>query len=215
VRNDEAALVKQYKITSFPTFVLLRNEFAPLKYDGNSYTYSELFEFVNTYSETYVPPGGDTGADAKVSNAAKAWLNTPVPFLSKDSGNDICLKKDGTLCVVYIVKEASQSDSAVVASMQTLKEAFSSKIERGITFSFVRLDATAESEFFGMFEMTPEELPAVVVVNPGKRKRYLKHDKDLSVGGLSETLDTILGGDARFKAIKDFASLNTQFEQYI
>jgi hypothetical protein len=212
VRNDEAGLIKQYKITSFPTFVLLRNEFAPLKYDGASYTYSELFEFVNTYSETFVIPGADMTAEPKVSAAAKAWLNTPVPFLSKDSGNDICLKKDGTLCVVYVVKEASQSDPKIVSTMQALKDAFSSKIERGITFSFVRLDASAEKDFFGMFEMSTEELPAVVVVNPGKRKRYLKHDKDLSVGGLSETLDTILGGDARFKAIKDFASLNTQFE---
>lgn len=169
---------------------------------------------MNTYSETYVPPGGDN-IEVKVSNAAKAWLNTPVPYLAKDSGNEICLKKDGTLCVIYIVKDAASSDNSVLQAMNEVKDDFVSKIERGISFSFVRLDATAESEFFSMFNLETSDLPAMVVLNPGKRKRFLKHENNLNAEGLSKTLDTILGGDAKFKAIKDFKSLTTQFEQYI
>ena len=39
-------------------------------------------------------------------------------------------------------------------------------------------------------------------MNPGKRKRFLKHDGDISEKAIEQTLDKILGGDARFKTIK-------------
>lgn len=39
-------------------------------------------------------------------------------------------------------------------------------------------------------------------MNPGKRKRFLVHDGDITSDGLTYTLDKILGGDARFKRIK-------------
>ena len=71
--------------------------------------------------------------------------------MTKDSANDICLKKDGTLCVVYIVKDYQSSNDAVIDTLEQVKSAFMSKIERGITFSFVRLDASREPEFAQMF----------------------------------------------------------------
>jgi len=121
--------------------------------------------------------------------------------MSKDSANDICLKKDGTLCVIYVVPEAAKSDQAVLDALAQVKENFTSKIERGITFSFIRLDASAEPDFAGMFKLG-DELPKVIVMNPGKRKRFLISNGDLTTAGISETLDVILGGDARFKVIK-------------
>ena len=85
------------------------------------------------------------------SRASKPWLSEPVPFLSKDSANDICLKKDGVLCVIYAVPTASSSDPAVVTAMDNVKEAFTSKIERGITFNFMRLDVSQEPDFASVF----------------------------------------------------------------
>lgn len=84
-------------------------------YTGDDFSYSALFEFINTYSETFVVPGGE---DENVeSRASKPWLSEKVPFMSKDSANDICLKKDGILCVIYLVPSASQSDEAVIRDM--------------------------------------------------------------------------------------------------
>jgi thiol-disulfide isomerase/thioredoxin len=54
VKSTDEALVKKYKITKFPTFILLKNNEKPNAYTGSSYTYSELFEFINIYSETFV-----------------------------------------------------------------------------------------------------------------------------------------------------------------
>ena len=44
----------------------------------------------------------------KQSAASKPWLTVPVAEMTKESGNDICLKKDGSLCVIIMVKDKSQ-----------------------------------------------------------------------------------------------------------
>lgn len=146
-----------------------------------------------------IPTGGD---DPVESRASKPWLSEPVPFLSKDSANDICLKKDGVLCVIYALPNAAASDPTVISAMNNVKDAFTSKIERGIVFNFMRLDVSAEPEFSSLFAFEEGELPGMAVLNPGKKKRYLKSEYELNQDGMTQTLDKILGGDARFKVIK-------------
>lgn len=74
-----------------------------------------------------------------------------------------------------------------------------SKIERGITFNFMRLDASREPQFAALFTDDNSQLPMIAVMNPGKRKRFLKHEGALTTADLTLTLDKILGGDAKFK----------------
>jgi hypothetical protein len=64
------------------------------------------------------------------------------------------------------------------------------------------LDASAEPAFANMFDLKTADLPKVVILNPGKRKRYLVHDKSINESEVSKTLDKILGGDAKFINIK-------------
>lgn len=54
VKSSDEILLKKYKVTKFPHFILLKNGEKPIAYEGSSYTYSELFEFINIYSETFV-----------------------------------------------------------------------------------------------------------------------------------------------------------------
>jgi len=61
------------------------------------------------------------------------------------------------------------------------------------------LDASKEPEFAGQFKQ--ETYPHIVVLNPGKRKRYLIHEEAHNAAGLRKTLELILSGDARFKAV--------------
>ena len=201
IKDTETDLVAKYKVDKFPAFFLQKaGETKFTKYTGTGYSYFELFEFINIYSETFV--FGNQNEQAASTNAAsKPWLSTPIPYLSKDSANDICLKKDGTLCVIYVVADKSQSDPKLVADLEKLKEQFTSKIERGISFNFMRLDASAEQEFASVFKL--ESHPAVVVLNPGTKARFLVSQKEHSAAGVSEQLDVILGGDARFIRIKD------------
>ncbi len=64
------------------------------------------------------------------------------------------------------------------------------------------LDSSAETQFFQMFDIKQADLPKVVILNPGKRKRYLVHEKNINENDISSTLDRILGGDAKFINIK-------------
>lgn len=120
--------------------------------------------------------------------------------MTKESANDICLKKDGSLCVIMVVKDAASLDKTKLDQLSKLGEQFESKISRGITFLFNWLDASTEPEFASIFNL--ESFPQVVILNPGKRKRFTMHEGEISGEAVEASLDKILGGDARFKAIK-------------
>lgn len=128
----------------------------------------------------------------------------PVPQLTKDSGNDICLKKDGALCIILVSKDKGSLNQAHLDSMHSVGQAFSSKISRGISFYFSWIDTTAEPEFANALALPDgvDNYPRLVILNPGKRKRFLIHNGDITESGIESTLDKILAGDAKFKAIK-------------
>lgn len=69
--------------------------------------------------------------------------------------------------------------------LYSIGQSFASKISRGINFSFMWLDLTAESAFANMFDLKGDNLPQVVVLNPGKRKRFLVHSGDISESAIS------------------------------
>ena len=115
IRSSESGLVSKYKIKSYPSIFLLKTKDAkPLKYEGTDFSYQGIFDFINVYSETFV---FRTGNDEVKSSAAKPWLNEKVPQITSDSIDDICLKKEGALCVVYIVKDATQRSVDVTDSL--------------------------------------------------------------------------------------------------
>lgn len=99
-----------------------------------------MFDFINIYSETFVFK--DTNQEEVKSAASKPWLNEKVPMLASDSANDICLKKEGALCVVYIVKNAESKDAKHLETLYELGKSFDSKIGRGINFYFMWLDVS-------------------------------------------------------------------------
>mgnify|MGYP000868833387 CR=1 FL=1 len=86
--------------------------------------------------------------------------------------------------------------------LDSVGQGFASKISRGIQFYFSYLDQSAEPEFTSTFGIEESQYPALVVLNPGKRKRFLLHEGEITEANIEKTLDTILGGDARFKNIK-------------
>jgi len=120
VRQEETALAKIYGVKSYPKVFLLKNNDKPLAYEGTSFLYKDLFEWINIYSETFVFVG-DMEKKEKTSSASKPWMNMAVPYMTSDSGNDICLKKDGTLCVIYIVPSKDKSQEKVVDAMVDLQ----------------------------------------------------------------------------------------------
>ena len=214
IRDTEQGIVSKYKVKSYPAvFLLKEKDGKPVKYDGKEYNYQAIFDFINIYSETFV--FRNNNEDQVVSAASKPWLSERVPQVTIDSVDDICLKKEGALCVIYLAKDAAQAkaNEQELSELYATGQKFASKISRGINFYFMWLDATAESGFASMFDAKATDLPKVVILNPGKRKRYLVHDSSINESEISKTLDKILGGDAKFINIKgnNLAPLVTKY----
>jgi len=156
------------------------------------------------------------GTETTVESAAtKAWLNEAIPFISKESGNDVCFMKDGNLCVIYVLPCKHSADQKVIDELIKVKEDFVAASNSAIGFSFAKLDASSEPDFAAAFNMEGDS--AFVVMNPGKRKRYLIHDGDMTAASLEKTLQVILDGDARFKMIKGnkLPELVTAHDSYV
>jgi len=103
-----------------------------------------------------------------------------------------------------IAKSKADLDQAALDSMYAVGQGFASKISRGISFYFSWLDAETEPELAGVLE-SPDEpgvFPRLVILNPGKRKRFLAHTGEITEGAIQGILDKILAGDAKFKAVK-------------
>ena len=125
----------------------------------------------------------------------------PVPKLAKESANDVCLKKDGALCIILVAKDEASVDEKMLDEMNAVGQNFASKISRGISFYFMWISKADEPDFTAIFNLE-DNLPRIVILNPGKRKRFLLHEGEIKEKAIELTLDKILGGDARFKAIK-------------
>ncbi len=75
------------------------------------------------------------------------------------------------------------------------------KIERGTKYKFMWLNAGIEKAWASLFGYQGNDL--VVVLNPGKRKRFTPHDGPINRESISITLETIIGGNARFNRVSD------------
>lgn len=181
---------------------VIKSDGKPIRYEEKEFSYSKIFEFINVYSQIFVDPTDkdNQSGGVKQSAAAKPWLIANVPQLTKDSANDICLQKDGSLCVIMVVNDAASVDQKKLDELTKLGEQYESKISRGITYLFNWLDASTEKEFANIFAL--DSYPRIVILNPGKRKRFTLHEGEITGDAVEKTLEKILGGDGRFKAIK-------------
>jgi hypothetical protein len=87
-------------------FLIKEKDGKPVKYEGKEYSYQAIFDFINIYSETFV--FRTNNEESVVSAASKPWLTEKVPRITSDSADDICLKKEDALCVIYIAKDDQQ-----------------------------------------------------------------------------------------------------------
>ena len=75
MRAAEEDVFQRYQVKSTPHILVVKNnEKKPINYKGDM-KYKNIFEFLNIYSEAFVP-GGGSSAD---STATKAWLTEMVP----------------------------------------------------------------------------------------------------------------------------------------
>ena len=71
VRSSDEIVVDNYNIKSFPSIIVIKaGEKKPHVFKGKEFKFNEIFEFLNVFSEVFVP-GGGSSLD---SSATKQWM---------------------------------------------------------------------------------------------------------------------------------------------
>lgn len=190
VRKDQADLVSTYNIKKFPTILVIKSGLKRPNYFTKEPTFKNLFEFMNIWSEQFVP----TDKDAKTES--KSWLFEPLPELTSKSAGDICLNLDKTLCVILFSPDKPDAD--VVDNIKILKAEFTSKWENTLAYKFMWIDSRKQSHWVRDLQVDGTDKMTVRVLNPGRRKRFVKMEDEYSYDNLKRVLEKISGGDARF-----------------
>jgi len=207
VHEDETDIVQRFKVKKFPSVLLQRGgQVGKTEAYKGDMSFSGLKDWVNLHSESGMGDkvAGARGGQEEEIEEAKPWLVQEIPELTAKSQKDICFKGEG-LCVIYLADGAISA--AETEMLSGLSKKFTSQLsDRGAKMKWMWINLKIEAAYKELF--APAMLPSAVVFNPHKRLRFAKldHGEDNDVKGdeqsISNLMDKVLGGDARFAMVK-------------
>jgi hypothetical protein len=178
VRPESQDVFHKYNIKKTPKIIVIKTgEKKPLEYNGDI-SYTAIFDFLNVHSEQYVVGGGSSFDSA----GSKPWLTEAIPELNTKSGKDICLGTEGTLCVIIFNKE--KPSKTALDTAKEVRRQYDNKLDRGLKYNFMWINAPTQKAWSKFFNIS--ELPTTIILNPGKRKRYITIPGDLVFDKLSK-----------------------------
>ena len=194
IPKSEEALVKRFKVTTFPSLILVRrkNE-KPMFYKGEM-KFNNIYDFLNPYSEKFISKDTKAQHKEEEQKLLKPWLKEEFPELTKVSAGDICFNT-GKFCVIYLDKKEPTED--VKALLKKLKDKYATDNK----FAYMWLNVPLEKTFFKIFQLDESEIPKLAFLNPGTLKRVLVHSGGLTEAELIKTYESIYNADARFTRI--------------
>lgn len=108
----------------------------------------------------------------------------------KDSANELCFKVDGIVCVILVNKE--KPDDSLITLFSNIQNWLSPKIDRGIKYKFGWISSSTQNKFVKSLELEEFSGPTLVLVNPGKRKRYYVLENALTEDNISKIIFIIV-----------------------
>lgn len=208
VTEDDKDVCAKFKVTKFPSVVMQRKVGAEFKKEvfAGEMNFRALKEWVNPYVESGVGDKIGTAAAQDTGSSIEddqPWLSQEVPEMTAKSSSSICFKGEG-LCVIYL--KDGVTDQAETDMLTGLSKKYTSQLsDRGAKMKFMWMNLAIEDGFKDLFK--PAMMPSAVVFNPHKRLRFTKldHGEDNEVkadeAGLTNLMDKVLGGDARFAPV--------------
>lgn len=180
VRKENQDVFHKHGISQTPRIIVMKaGEKRPIEYKGEI-NYSDIFDFLNIYSEQFVVGGGSSFD----SSGDKPWLHEAIPQLTSKSAKDICFEANGALCV--IIFSDSKPSKTALETVKEVRRRYENKIDRGLRYNFMWLDANSQPDWKAAFQVT--DLPTTIILNAGRRKRYLTITGDLEFDTLSSFL---------------------------
>eukprot|EP00284_Hemiselmis_tepida_P017695 CAMPEP_0174927628 /NCGR_PEP_ID=MMETSP1355-20121228/19415_1 /TAXON_ID=464990 /ORGANISM="Hemiselmis tepida, Strain CCMP443" /LENGTH=394 /DNA_ID=CAMNT_0016173745 /DNA_START=26 /DNA_END=1206 /DNA_ORIENTATION=+ len=198
VKSSEKGVCSRYKVTKFPTILVVKpGQKKPIKYEAKV-EYGELFEFLNRYQETFAmeKPQQDEEDAAK-----RPWLTESFPEMHALSAPDVCYGAD-SVCVLAVTKSAS--DGKPPADLNNVVMSVKAKYSNSgsAKFSFTWIDSDKEKAFC---EALGVSAPGLIALRTGKRTRFGRSELEnpLSQEAIGNFLDRVIGGDIQYKPLKD------------
>jgi len=132
----------------------------PEFYEGET-KYHQVFNFLNVYSETFFRVGEDKTRPGESTKADKPWLSEKLPEMTLETGNDVCFKIDGIICVVLANKEKPSVE--LVNTMAEIQNYLTPKIDRGgIKYRFAWISTTTQAKMVQILGLEVGSGPKVV-----------------------------------------------------
>ena len=103
--------------------------------------------------------------------------------MHQKSANEICFKVDGIMCVV-LLNSGKPSDN-LINLFSSLQNYLSPKIDRGIKYKFGWVDSTTQSSFMEVLGIPTGSGPNMMLLNPGKRKRFYIMENEMNEENMS------------------------------
>jgi thiol-disulfide isomerase/thioredoxin len=190
IRKEQEDLVSTYNVKKFPSVMVIKAGLKKPQPFSKEFTFKNLFEFMNIFSEQFVP------TDSETSTEVKPWLFEPVPELTSKSANEICLNLERTLCVILFSPEKPSAEAIEI--LKQLKVEFTNKMEGNLSYKFIWMNSNKQKHWVTELGVENKNEMTVRVLNPGRRKRYVKLEDKFSHSSVKRILERISGGDARF-----------------
>jgi len=206
VQKEEKGVTSRFKVSKFPTILVVKpGQKKPIKFEEKM-EYSELFEFLNRYQETFAME--NAAADEELAQK-KPWLSEAVPQLTSLSAQDICYGGDA-VCVIVAAKPTGEGK--LPKDLYDVVMAAKGKYSTGnAKLTFMWVDADKEKGFCSA--LTMEGAPAMAVLRTGKRTRYARSEAEVTSEGMGSFLDRVLGGDVQYKPLKEGPPALTEIKE--
>lgn len=96
--KQQQGAIQKYRVTKFPAVRVFVDDTQPFKsYDGE-FKYQPLFDFLNIFSQQFVPEKVGKGAQEK------PWLFQEFPEMTDKSHKDICTQGEKIICFLLFVE---------------------------------------------------------------------------------------------------------------
>ncbi|EKX45937.1 hypothetical protein GUITHDRAFT_94570 [Guillardia theta CCMP2712] len=198
VNKDEKGVVSRYKVSKFPTILVVKpGQKKPIKYD-DKFEVREIFEFLNKYQETFALE--NNAADEELA-LKKPWLAEAIPELTSLSAQDVCYGADAW-CV--IVSSKATADGKLDKNVYDIVMATKSKHSgEKVKLAFMWINSDRESAFVKALDIEATDGAKVAVLRTGKRTRFAKDDTALSQSSLERFLERVLNSDVQYTNLKE------------
>lgn len=194
VRNDQKEIMSTYNVKTFPKVIVIKPGDKKVHVFDKEVNYINLRDFLNIFSQQFVPKSNEKISDTK------PWLFEAVPELTDASSKEVCTGLDKTLCVILF--HPGQPPKDLIDLLKDLKSNYDNN-KNTFGFKFSWIDSSKHSDWNQNFEVTDPNTPTIRILNPGRRKRFLKVDYNITKEAMEIIFEKIFGGDARFINLKN------------